>query len=115
MKTFYFFPLVAAVALVVSCEKPQSEADRNAQIEREVQQRLTAERQADEQKRLAQQQADLTAREKALADKETSATAENTERTTTPQAVTRSDEDAGSQSTVASVDREAGYRATGIA
>ena len=72
MKTFYFFPLVAAVALVVSCEKPQSEADRNAQIEREVQQRLTAERQADEQKRLAQQQADLAAREKALADKETS-------------------------------------------
>ena len=107
MKTFYFFPLVAAVALVVSCEKPQSEADRNAQIEREVQQRLTAERQADEQKRLAQQQADLAAREKALADKETSATAENTEPIATPQAETRSDEDADSRSPVASTDREA--------
>ena len=74
MKKFSLFPLAAALALIVSCEKPQSEADRNAQIEREVQQRLTAERQADEQKRLAQQQADLAAREKALADKEADAT-----------------------------------------
>ncbi len=76
MKKFSLFPLAAALALIVSCEKPQSEADRNAQIEREVQQRLTAERQADEQKRLAQQQADLAAREKALADKEAAVTAE---------------------------------------
>ncbi len=107
MKKFSLFPLAAALALIVSCEKPQSEADRNAQIEREVQQRLTAERQADEQKRLAQQQADLAAREKALADKEAAVTAESTEQTATPRTVTRSDEDADSQSPVASSDREA--------
>ena len=107
MKKFSLLPLAAAVALIVSCGKPQSEADRNAQIEREVQQRLTAERQADEQKRLTQQQADLAAREKALADKEAAATAENTERTATPRTVTRSDEDADSQPPVASSDREA--------
>lgn len=108
MKKFSFFPLVAALALVVSCEKPQSEADRNAQIEREVQQRLTAERQADEQKRLAQQQADLAAREKALAEKEAAATAaEEPEPTAAPRVVTRTDEDADSQSSIASSDPDA--------
>jgi membrane protein involved in colicin uptake len=50
-----------------------SEADRNAQVEREVQQRLAAERAADEKARLDQQAADLQAREQALADKEAAA------------------------------------------
>ncbi len=64
--------IVAALAsaLVISCEKPMSEAERNAQIEREVQQRLAAERQADEQKRLADRAAELEERERALAQKE---------------------------------------------
>ena len=43
---------------------------KKAEIERQVQERLAAEHQADEKQRLAQQQADLDAREKALADKE---------------------------------------------
>lgn len=73
MKPFRFLALAAAILLVASCQKPQTEAERNAQIDREVQQRLAAERQADEQQRLAQQQADLAAREKALADKEAAA------------------------------------------
>ena len=46
-----------------------SEAERNAQVEREVQQRLETERLAQEKDRLAQQQAELDAREKALAAK----------------------------------------------
>ncbi len=69
MKIFRFVPIAAALALVVSCEKPQSEADRNAEVERKVQERLAAERLADEQQRLAQKAADLDAREKALAAK----------------------------------------------
>ena len=73
MKKFSLFPIAAAFALAVSCEKPLTEAEKNAQIEREVQQRLAAERQADDQQKLAQQQADLAAREQALADKEAAA------------------------------------------
>ena len=59
--------IAAAFALVVSCEKPQSEAEKYAQIEREVQERLAAGRQADDRQRLALQQAEVEAREKALA------------------------------------------------
>ncbi|MGI9086605.1 MAG: DUF6600 domain-containing protein [Chthoniobacterales bacterium] len=101
MKKFSLLPLAAALALVVSCEKPQSEADRNAQVERDVQQRLDAERQADQQNRLAQQQADLDAREKALANKESVPTA-----TATPRVVQRA-ERTESRTRVASSDREA--------
>ncbi len=52
------------------CQKQQSEAERNAEVEREVQARLTAEHQTAEQQRLAERQAELEAHEKALADKE---------------------------------------------
>ncbi len=73
MKIAPILPLLAGFAFFVSCTKQQSEEERNAQIEREVQQRIAAERQTDEQQRLAQQQADLDAREKALVDKESAA------------------------------------------
>ncbi|MBA2241621.1 MAG: hypothetical protein H0W04_01845 [Chthoniobacterales bacterium] len=90
MKLSSYSFLAAAVLLVVSCQKPQNEADRNAQIEQEVQQRLAAERQADEQQRLARQQAELEAREKAIAEKE--AAAQRTTTTTiTATATPRSD------------------------
>ena len=74
MKKLSLLPIVI-FALAVSCEKPMSEADRNAQVEREVQQRLAAERQSADQARLAQQQADLEARERALAEKQAAAVA----------------------------------------
>lgn len=70
MKKFCILPLVAALAFFVSCQKQQSEEEKKAEVERQVQERLAAERQADEKQRLAQQQADLEAREKALAAKE---------------------------------------------
>src|SRR3954470_861578 len=75
MKKFSLLSIAAVLALTVSCEKSQSDAERNAQVEREVQQRLATEHQADEQQRLAQQQADLAAREQALADREAAANA----------------------------------------
>ena len=72
MKNLSWPVLGAICAFFVSCEKPQSEADRDAQVQKEVQARLDAEHQAQEKDRLAQQQADLEAREKALAARETS-------------------------------------------
>ncbi|MBA2271069.1 MAG: hypothetical protein H0W20_10810 [Chthoniobacterales bacterium] len=73
MKKSSLLVIAAALVLAVSCEKPMSEAERNAQVEREVQQRLAAERQTEDQRRLEQQQAELDAREQALADKEATA------------------------------------------
>ncbi len=104
MKTFRLFSIAAVtLALAVSCEKPQSEADKSAQVEREVQQRLAAEHQADEQQRLAQQQADLDAREKALAAKEGRAPVTKA----VPTAVARHEEIPASRARVTSKDREA--------
>jgi hypothetical protein len=77
MKKFCILPLVAALAFFASCQKQQSEEEKKAEVERQVQERLAAEHQADEKQRLAQQQADLEAREKALVDKETAAAAAN--------------------------------------
>src|SRR5204862_406542 len=66
-----FLVVVVTGALVFAgCQKQQSEAERNADVEREVQARLTAEHQTEEQKQLGQRQAELDAREKALSDKE---------------------------------------------
>ena len=80
---------IAIFALTVSCEKPMSEADRNAQVEREVQQRLDAEHQVQEREKLAQQQTDLEARERALAEKEAAA---KRVAAATPRATARPDE-----------------------
>src|ERR1043166_7751388 len=66
----FFVVLVTGALGFASCQKQQSEADRNAEVEREVQARLAAEHQAAEQQKLAERQAELDAREKALADKE---------------------------------------------
>src|SRR3982751_250395 len=75
MKKFFVFPAVIALAALVSCQKQQTEAERNAEVERQVQERLAAEHQTEQQQKMTQQQADLEAREKALADKESAAAA----------------------------------------
>src|ERR1041384_2780210 len=64
--------LLSFVVLVVfcSCQKQQTEAERNAEIDSRVQQQLAAERQAQQQQELEKRQADLEAREKELAEKE---------------------------------------------
>ncbi len=65
------FALMAAFGLWLgACQKQPTDAERNAEIERQVQQRLEAEHQTEEQTKLAQRQAELDAREKALAEKE---------------------------------------------
>lgn len=73
MKKFFVFPLILTLSIFSSCQKPQTEAERQADIQREVQRQLDAEHQAQEKAQLAQRQADLDAREKELADKESSA------------------------------------------
>jgi hypothetical protein len=70
MKKFFVLPLIVALSIFSSCQKQQTEAERQADIQREVQRQLDAEHQAQEKDQLAQRQSDLEAREKALADKE---------------------------------------------
>jgi hypothetical protein len=86
-----FCTIVAAVAVLVSCQKPPSEEEKKAEIEKQVQERLAAEHQTQEQQRLAQQQADLAAREKAVADKEAAAAATVPESTPLKSETVRSD------------------------
>jgi hypothetical protein len=68
--------ILAAVAALSACQKQQTEEERKAEIEREVQSRLAAEQQAQQQEQLAQRQRDLDAREKALAQSQPSVTNE---------------------------------------
>ncbi|HEX4631646.1 MAG TPA: DUF6600 domain-containing protein [Chthoniobacterales bacterium] len=75
MKKLSVFPLLAALAVFVSCQKQQTEEERKAEVERQVQDRLAAEKAAADKEQIAKQQAELDAREKALADREAAATA----------------------------------------
>jgi hypothetical protein len=76
MRTIFLLPLAAALGLCAgSCQKEQSEADRQAEIERQVQERLAAEHQAEEHQKLAQREADLSAQEQALKERERRAVA----------------------------------------
>ena len=70
MKKFFALSAVIAAIALFSCQKQQTEAERNAEVERQVQERLAAEHQAEQQQQLQQRQADLDVREKALAEKE---------------------------------------------
>jgi hypothetical protein len=75
MKKLFVFPAVVVLAGLISCQKQQTEAEKNAEVERQVQERLAAEHQAEQQQQLSQRQADLDGREKALAEKENAAAA----------------------------------------
>lgn len=70
MKNFFAFAAIIAIAALVSCQKQQTEAEKNAEVERQVQERLAAEHQTEQQQQLSQREAELAAREKALAEKE---------------------------------------------
>ena len=69
MNKLIVVPMIIGVAICCSCQKQQSEEERNAEIERQVQQRLTAERQANKEEELAKQKSELEAREAALTQK----------------------------------------------
>jgi hypothetical protein len=73
MKKLFGLPVIISLAIFCSCQKQQTEEERKTEIERQVQERLTAERQAQSEQQLAQRQAELDAREKALAEKQRAA------------------------------------------
>jgi hypothetical protein len=75
MNKFFILSAATLLTVFVACQKQQTEAERNAEVERQVSERLAAERQAAEQQRLAQRQDELDARVKALAEQERSAAA----------------------------------------
>jgi hypothetical protein len=91
MKKFFVFAALLAVAAFVSCQKQQTDAEKNTEVERQVQERLAAEHQAEQQQQLQQRQTDLDAREKALTEKENTAVATPARRERSePEPVTRS-------------------------
>ncbi|MEY2479614.1 MAG: hypothetical protein QOI04_541 [Verrucomicrobiota bacterium] len=89
MKKFCIIPMLVALTLLVSCGKQQTEEESRAEIDREVQQKLDAQHQVEDQQKLAQEKADLDAREKALAEKESSPVEESRSRTERTERVTR--------------------------
>ncbi|PYL92998.1 MAG: hypothetical protein DMF14_01825, partial [Verrucomicrobia bacterium] len=83
MKKIFALLLVIALSIFSSCQKQQTDAERQAEIDRQVQQRLDAEHQAQEKEQFAQRENELNAREKALAEKE-NAMAKSNERESRP-------------------------------
>jgi hypothetical protein len=73
MKKLFGLPVIISLAILCSCQKQQTEDERKAEIERQVQERLATERQAQSQQQFAQRQAELDAREKALSEKKRAA------------------------------------------
>ena len=88
MKKFSVFPLIAALAFFVSCQKQQTEEERKAEVERQVQDRLASERVEAEKQRLAQDQANLEARADREAAGATTTPAEEPAATAPPTVVT---------------------------
>jgi hypothetical protein len=94
VKKIFALLLVIALSIFSSCQKQQTDAERQAEIDRQVQQRLDAEHQAQEKERLAQREDELNAREKALAEKQ-DAVAKSSQRESQPtltERTTRTDE-----------------------
>src|SRR5437870_13769990 len=75
MKTIVALFVAVALPIFSSCQKEQTEAERKAEIDREVQQRLDAEHQAQEKEQLGQRETELSGGEKQLAEKECAAAA----------------------------------------
>src|SRR3954471_8893147 len=91
MKKLLCFSALAAITVFCSCQKKQTEAERNAEVERKVQERLAAERQAQEQEKLSQGQVDLDQRMKDLEAANANAGADSAQQSA------ESDEDAPSE------------------
>ncbi|MEO8438914.1 MAG: DUF6600 domain-containing protein [Spartobacteria bacterium] len=86
MKRILLLPLIATLAVGLgSCQKQSSDTERQAEIERQVQERLAAERQANDQQQMAQRQTDLEARIETLAaERRSPAATANPERAQSP-------------------------------
>ena len=69
MRSFLLI-MVVAVAPFVACQKRQSDEERKAEVERQVQERLAAEHQQKQAQELAQREASVAAREQAVKEKQ---------------------------------------------
>src|SRR5438094_1313407 len=83
MKKIFALLVVIVLSIFSSCQKQQTDAERQAEIDRQVQQRLDAEHQAQEKEKLAQRESELNVREKALAEKQ-DAVAKSSQRESRP-------------------------------
>jgi hypothetical protein len=70
VKKIFALLLIIPLSIFSSCQKHQTDTERQDEIDRQVQQRLDAEHQAQEKEKLAQREDELNAREKALAEKQ---------------------------------------------
>jgi hypothetical protein len=70
MNKLLVVPVIIGLAVFCSCQKQQSEEARNAEIERQVQKRLTEERRAKAEEELAKRKSEIEARGAAMAQKE---------------------------------------------
>jgi hypothetical protein len=57
MRKASYLSIFVTLAALISCQKQQTEEERKAEIDREVQQRMAAEHQAAEREQLAQREA----------------------------------------------------------
>src|SRR4051812_41839424 len=73
MKRILLLPLIIGLSILASCQKQQTDAERQAAIDNEVQRRLDAEHQSQQKDQLDQRASDVDAREKELKDKESAA------------------------------------------
>src|SRR4051794_31099561 len=64
MKSFSFLTAILLACVLAGCQKQQTEAERNAEIERQVQARLAAEKQAQDQQDLSARVANLEGQQK---------------------------------------------------
>jgi hypothetical protein len=94
MRKFLVITVLSLGALFVACQKQQTEEERKAEIERQVQERLAAEHQQQQVQELAQREASVVAREQAL--KEKTAAPTTSEPTVAPETTTEAE---GSYST----------------
>ncbi len=74
MKHFRLITVLALSASFVACQKQQTDEERKAEVDRQVQERLAAERQQQQAQDLAQREASVSEREQALNTPQTTAT-----------------------------------------
>jgi hypothetical protein len=90
MKRTLLLPILASLALGAACQKQPTEAERKAELERRVQERLHSERSEDDRRKMAERQATLEARINALAAAQKRKSASATPTPDEPSAVTTS-------------------------
>jgi hypothetical protein len=91
--------MLIIAATLVACQKQQTDQERKAEVDRQVQERLAAEHQQQQAQEIAQREASVAAREQSLKEKQDSEAAAPTQPATEPQAAveTRNAAETGSE------------------